>query len=74
MTRRVITTAVTASWPPGQVPTLASPCYPVSVTWKPGQVLEVTAAGSLETAVGLGNTRVAVDGDVVTPKNGATSN
>jgi hypothetical protein len=55
-------------------PTLASPCYPVSVTWKPGQALEVTAASALETAIGLGNTRTAVDGDVVTPKNGATSN
>jgi hypothetical protein len=74
MTRRVITTAVTVSYPVGQTPTAANPCYAVPVTWKPGTVLEVTAASTLEAAIGTGNTRVAVDGDVVTPKDGATSN
>jgi hypothetical protein len=75
MTRRVITAAVTASWPTGQVPTgINNPCYAASVKWLPGTAMEIAAGSALETAIGTGNMRNAVDGDVVTPKNGATSN
>ncbi len=69
MTRRVITTAVTATWPPTR-----TDAYPVQVTWPKSAVIEITAGSALETAVGLANTRIATDGDVTTPKDGATSN
>jgi hypothetical protein len=44
------------------------------VSWAAGQVLEVAAGSALETAIGLGNTRVAADADVASPHGKATSN
>lgn len=70
MTKRVITTAATATWPP----TRTSECWPVAATWAKGTALEVAAGSALETAVGLGNTRVTTDVDFRTPKDGSTSN
>ena len=70
MTRRVITTAATATWPPART----CECWPVTASWAKGQPLEVAAGSSLETAVGLGNTRLAADADVSTPRSSATGN
>ena len=69
MTRRVITTAATATWPPTR-----TDAWPVTVSWPAGQVVEVAAGSALETAIGLGNTRVTTDADVSTPHGKATSN
>ncbi len=69
MTRRVITTAATATWPPTR-----SDAWPVTATWPAGTVLEVAAGSALETAVGLGNTRLVADADVASPHGKATSN
>jgi hypothetical protein len=70
MTRRVITTATTAAWPSAWT----CKCWPVTASWAKGQPLEVAAGPALETAVGLGNTRLAADADVSTPRSSATSN
>jgi hypothetical protein len=71
MTRRVVTTAVTMSWPASRT----SACWPATVSWRAGTVLEVPAGSALETAIGLGNLGVAADADVSSTRGkGTTSN
>ncbi len=63
MSRRVLTSDVTVASHPA---TAASPCYPVSVTWKKGSVVEVAPGSALETEIGAGNLRATADADVLT--------
>jgi hypothetical protein len=69
MTRRVITTAVTVSWPASR-----SAGWPVQAAWPAGTVMEVAAGSALETAIGLANTRLVTDADVASPHGKATGN